>query len=59
MQDRTLPTAKSPADVDRIIEYFHKLYGRTPNAEELSTFEYIRQLLMDKHSSSMKAAADD
>jgi hypothetical protein len=59
LQHRTLPTPKSPADIDCVIEHFHQIYRRSPNTEELSTLEYIRQLLIDKQFASKEAAADN
>ena len=58
MRDRTLPTPKSLADVDRIIEQFRQLYRRQPNAEEAPIFEYIRQLLIGKEFAAENASAD-
>ena len=58
LQDRSLPFPEKPADVDRVIERFKELFGRSPNAEERSTLEYIRQSLMDNQAAIKEAAAD-
>ena len=56
LQDRTFFIPKSPADVDRIIEQFGQVYGRPPNAEEVTILEWIRQLLTTGQSADKAAA---